>query len=245
MFNEIEDAISLDDSFNDGNDNLERVTIENATDEEIENNIVNMSDVVCPDLMDLIEDEIGLDLPASILSGIEDSLERPNSARNRKSPNLSKTFKPKRKLPSEMNNSRMPPNFPSGSRISSSGPRIPCKEPRRIQVTNEASPIRNFGMCETPPRLPPRFPRNDSQRTSSLSDRLEQPLRLKIAFNLIETFKELSGYNTLAKKETGAILAGRRQEYNYLVYTIFLPQQDGFSDRFEATDEGEADLLFF
>ena len=144
-----------------------------------------------------------------------------------------------------MNNSRMPPNFPSGSRISSSGPRIPCKEPRRIQVTNEASPIRNFGMCETPPRLPPRFPRNDSQRTSSLSDRLEQPLRLKIAFNLIETFKELSGYNTLLKKETGAILAGRRQEESYLVDTIFLPQQDGFSDRFQTTDEGEADLLNF
>ena len=132
-----------------------------------------------------------------------------------------------------MNKSRMPSNFPSGSRITSSGPRIPCKEPRRNQVTNEAYPIRNFGMCVTPPRLPPRFPRNDSQRTSSLSDRLEQPLRLQIAFNLIETFKELSGYNTLLKKETGAILAGRRQEESYLVDTIFLPQQDGFSDRFQ------------
>ena len=117
-----------------------------------------MSDAVFPDLVYAIEDEIGLELPASILSGMEDmedNFARPYSAGNRKSPNLSATFKPKRKLPSEMNKSRMPSNVSSGSRVCSRWPRIPCKEPRRIQVTNQASPIRNFRMCLTPPRLPP------------------------------------------------------------------------------------------
>ena len=83
---ELEDAISLDDSFHDGNDNLEKVTIEHATDGELDDNIVNMSDAVFP--------EIGLELPDSILSGMddmEDNFARPYSAGNRNSPNLSTT----------------------------------------------------------------------------------------------------------------------------------------------------------
>ena len=48
---------------------------------------------------------------------MEDNSRRLNSAVNGKSTNLSNTFTPKRKLPSEMNRSRIPPNFPSGSRF--------------------------------------------------------------------------------------------------------------------------------
>ena len=48
-----------------------------------------MSDAVFPDLVYAIEDEIGLELPASILSGMEvmeDNFARPYSAGNRNSP---------------------------------------------------------------------------------------------------------------------------------------------------------------
>ena len=134
-------------------------------------------------------------------------------------------FRPFRKGPSELNKQR-----------------IPSKEPRtRIHFNNDASPIRNVGMCSTPPRII-RGRRNASQTASALqSERLDQPITIQIASDLIDAFKEISEGNSIAKKETGAILAGYKVNDHYVMDTLFVPQQVGFADWFEATDELDID----
>ena len=96
-------------------------------------------------------------------------------------------------------------------------------------------------MCSTPPRII-RGRRNASQTASALqSERLDQPITIQIASDLIDAFKEISEGNSIEKKETGAILAGYKVNDHY---ALFVPQQVRFADRFEATDELDIDNFF-
>ena len=112
-------------------------------------------------------------------------------------PSTSNPFRVFRKGPSELNNRR-----------------IPGKEPRiRLEVSNEASPIRNIGNCQTPQRTRSRLPRNDSQNVATGSDdALDDITDMVVIAEIIEAFKEISEPNSLAipKKETGGLLLGMK-----------------------------------
>ena len=115
-------------------------------------------------------------------------------------------------------------------------PRIPCKEPRRMHVINETSPTPNSVF---------QGGRNASQNgASNSSQRLVQPMKIIISSKIIDAFKDLSNENTLTKKETGALLVGRREGGEFILDTIFVPKQVGHADRFETVDETDTFNFF-
>ena len=114
----------------------------------------------------------------------------------------------------------------------------------RLEVSNEASPIRNIGNCRTSQRMrsSARLPRNESQNAANGSnDALENITDVMVVRDIIEAFKDISEPNTRAnpKKETGGYLLGRRLENGYIIDTLLIPKQNGYSDYFETTNEDE------
>ena len=119
-------------------------------------------------------------------------------------------------------------------------PRIPSKEPRiHLQVSNTAPSVRNVGNCSTPLRTA-RIPRNNSQNAAPGSaDALEDLRKIKMISDIVEAFKDISEANTMAipKKETGGLLFGREVDDGYIIDTLLIPKQNGYSTYFETTDE--------
>ena len=128
--------------------------------------------------------------------------------------------------------------------------RIPCKEPRiRLEVSNEADPIRNIGNCQTPQRTrsSSRLPRNESQNAATgTSDSLTNMTDIEIVSDIVEGFKEISEPNTSAnpKKETGGLFFRRRLENRFIINTLLIPKQNGYDTYFETASEYEISNFF-
>ena len=166
----------------------------------------DISDVIGRDLLDAIEEEVGS----------AEVLEQAISPSDLMSPDTSPVFSRKRKFPQNEENETLRSSNPfkvfrkDPSQLNNQ--RIPCKEPRiRLEVSNEADPIRNIGNCQTPRRTrsSSRLPRNESQNAATgTSDSLTNLTDIEIVSDIVEAFKEISEPNTSAnpKKETGGLL---------------------------------------
>ena len=104
--------------------------------------------------------------------------------------------------------------------------------------------MRNVGNCSTPPRLNKhaRVTRNPSQNiTAGTEDALDNLEKILIITDIMEAFKEISEPNTIRnlKKETGGLLLGRKLEDKYIIDTLLIPKQNGYTDYFETTNEYE------
>ena len=205
----------------------------------------DISDVISREILDAIEEEVGA----------AEVLEQAISSDDIMSPiNTSPVFSRKRKLPQNTEHETLAPSL-NPFRVFRKGPselnhqRIPCKEPRiRLEVSNEADPIRNIGNCQTPHRTrsSSRLPRNESQNAATgTSDSLANLTDIEIVSDVVEAFKELSELNTSAnpKKETGGLLFGRRVENRFIIDTLLIPKQNGYDTYFETTSGYEILLV--
>ena len=192
----------------------------------------NLSDVIGAELYDQIEEALG---PLSEEITADDIVSTPSPSLSRKRirtenetlASRTDTSRVLRKTPAELNRN------------------IPCKEPRiRLEVSNQASPIRNVGNCSTPQRAnrQTRPTRNPSQNVApGIDDALDNLENISIITDVVEAFKEISAPNTSSnpQKETGGLLFGRKVENNYVIDTLLIPKQNGYSDYFETTNEYE------
>ena len=259
-------------SFQDGNENVEVDGNESVHDGQAENvaqnineevtcedvsDVSDVSNILQEDLIDQIEQVVG-EMPDSVFNAsVTDTDQVMTRQRSERAESIQSSPKRPRVVPGPSVPSFSPSissTMPSSSNPSSFQPlrkgpsalnRIPCKEPRRIHIRNEAPPIRNVGMCSTPPRVI-RGRRNGSQNVASSSSlqQLAQPIKMKIACDLVDAFKNLSNDNSAASKETGALLAGRKVGEEFVMDTLFIPHQIGHSDRFETVDETDTFNFF-
>lgn len=229
-------------SFHDTNENQETVI-------ELDVDVLNISTVLQDDLMDHIEAEIGQINSAEFFSELSRS---PVIRRSR--PVIQSPPRQRRRVESPPSIHETLPSTQNPFRIFRKGPsdlnetRIPCNDPRiRIQVSNEASPIQNIGVCETRPRgkRQGNTTRNGSQNPSvGSNDEFQNVTKVKISADIVDAFRNVSEENSAKFKETGGLLAGRMVGDCYILDTIFVPSQVGYSDWFETTDAFETFEFF-